>query len=214
MTHPSFSHICVKGMMAVALAASVAVMATAAHADNLAELVARQIEAKDAEARAKAAPTQGGQAQPAPTPIAAMPAGTPQGMPPESSGTFLSGGGDIRADDIQLIGVYGIGPALKALVCVRAVACNRDSAVTLTKGQRIKDWELAALTPDHVSFERPRKGSGKKAPPERREVYLSAAIAPLASSNSSGSPSQAGAFRTATPSTAPMPLIMPQGAPR
>ncbi len=159
------------------LLAATCVLVPPAHADNLATLVARQIEARDAEAKAKgsspgSSPILPGQG--APAPMAAMPTGTPPGSPTDPTGAILAGANDIRADDLQLIGVYGVGEDLKALVCVKVSACGRDTALTVVTGQRLRDWTVTRLTPDVALFERPRKGAGKKALPERREIYLSA----------------------------------------
>jgi hypothetical protein len=171
-----------------------------AYADNLAELVSRQIEAKDAEAKAKGALLPSGQG--APTALAAMPAGTPPGQPTDPTGAILAGAdNDIRADDIQLIGVYGVSDDLKALVCLKVPACSRDTALTVVKGQHLRDWTVASLTPDVALFERPRKGRGKKAQPERREIYLSTGVAPVYGASLAGQPAQRGAM--------PTPLVLP-----
>jgi hypothetical protein len=175
------------------------------HADNLAELVSRQIEAKDAEAKAKGVlPSYQGQG--APAALAAMPAGMPPGQPTDPTGAILAGAdNDIRADDIQLIGVYGVSDDLKALVCVKVSACSRDTALTVVKGQHLRDWTVASLTPDVALFERPRKGRGKKAQPERREIYLSTGVAPV-----SGASLGAGlAGQSVQRGAMPTPLVLP-----
>lgn len=188
------------------LLAATCVFVPPAHADNLAELVARQIEARDADAKAKGSlPTSPGQG--APAPMAAMPAGTPPVLPTDPTGAILAGTNDIRADDLQLIGVYGVGDDLKALVCVKVSACGRDTALTVVTGQRLRDWTVTRLTPDVALFERPRKGAGKKVLPERREIYLSAGAGAVPGAGQTAQAGQTG--QMAARGGMPPPPVMP-----
>lgn len=174
-------------------------------ARNLSEMVADQIELKDAELRAKAAGPAGAMQ------AGAMPPGAPGGPAPAAAVAPAAQAQDgasrkIDAEDIQLIGVYGVGANLKALVCVKTV-CSRDSAHTLVQGQHLGGWVLARLTPDQVVFERPHK-KGKK--PETREIYLSAPVTAQLANNGTGA---SGGTYMAPPTSGQAPLILPTRQP-
>jgi hypothetical protein len=145
------------------------------HAANLADLIEKQIERKTAEVRKD---------DPVPQPAATQASVTT--MSPSSLRD------ELRADDIQLYGVIGVGEALTAKLRVK------DAQITRQTGQRIQGgWTLTRLTPNSATFEliRTTKVGGKAVEKTvaSKEVFLSAANASTsttAGSMPSGAPPQ------------------------
>lgn len=139
------------------------------HARNLADLVDETIATKDADIRAKNVAAGAG----APAPQGgAVPAGAPgPGPQPGPSATSEPSVRRLDVDDIKVIGVYGLGQTLNAVMCVRSVTCTRDSALILSAGQTLGGWRIAKVAADRVTIERTKKGSKS---PDSRELYLQA----------------------------------------
>ena len=132
-----------------------------AGAETLGDLVTRSIESKAAENNA----TKG---LPPGAPALTLPATAVTATPPMAPPDLKKPEG-LRADDIQVYGVIGVGDALRAKVRFKS-----EAVLQVSKGQSIQGWTVASITPDTVIFER---HPSKARRPEQKVVYLSAANA-------------------------------------